>query len=468
MSPCWTTAREPVDLKTLTTTVDIPSTSNDAFDALATHLDPRTGASRRSGLNATRCMLDPRTQTFMRAPAERPGPRGAGRGISSSTSSGTGTLCTVASFRNFLNIEYDGERYGQRAESTIDLELLPLLVRGQRALSWCSSAGHRHRLRFPDVEPIRNPPPEGAPSSSRRRRTSASRTSWTGGLPPGPARRRSNPLLSGAGPRGALDERPPQATSTARHRPTRTHRDKDADGWTRTSRGPDATTATDIPERPDESHHHLLAATSSAAGPASSEVSGGNLRRPRQLQMDLARNVGRVDRLGDRPLPVWSQDSRALPTLLFVVDRSPRSVAPWTPQLTVSLPPGVTPQVDDLYPIGSIQTKTAANHPAGGEPQSKAREETHPGRALAGGKPDIGHPGRSRQRQERAQKDQKQSPGPLCRPVYVKEVATRRPLALIYVLIEASRGRLELVVGDPWLGRRPRHTGGRDGQHRRS
>ncbi|MFL5345410.1 MAG: hypothetical protein ACJ8AT_11480 [Hyalangium sp.] len=131
----------------------------------------------------------------------------------------------------------------------------------------------------------------------------------------------------------------------------------------------------------------------------------------------------------------WMPQSaeRQLPTFLFVVDGDTEFVGPMDASTAVFLPPGVTITVTDLYLIGGDGTGggqavgkrsiNANDHvQAQLSPQSDRVEVT-----LV----DLGR-GQSRRTVQGI------NPGLYVGAVYATEVATRRPLAVIYALVEAS------------------------------
>jgi hypothetical protein len=130
----------------------------------------------------------------------------------------------------------------------------------------------------------------------------------------------------------------------------------------------------------------------------------------------------------------FGSPQRQLPTLLFVVDGDAEFVGPMDAPTSVFLPPGVTTVVTDLYQIGG--TGTGGGHPA--EPNridanKHVRAQFSPARdRVQVTLVDLG-----RGQSQRAARDI--VPGLYVGAVYAMEVATRRPLAVVYVLIEESR-----------------------------
>lgn len=140
----------------------------------------------------------------------------------------------------------------------------------------------------------------------------------------------------------------------------------------------------------------------------------------RQLQMDLVRMWDPWIALATFPFQWWTQYSRQLPTMLFIVDEVAETVGPFEAPLNISLPPGVTPAVGDLHQIGGNKQFDASHIQV---------ELTPEGNQVSVTLVDLGS-GRT----ARAAKGL--DPGLYVGPVYATEVATRRPLALVYVFIE--------------------------------
>lgn len=152
----------------------------------------------------------------------------------------------------------------------------------------------------------------------------------------------------------------------------------------------------------------------------------------KQLQMDVARLWDPWLGLATFPVQWWTQFSRTLPTMLFLVDPVAGTAGPLDAPVTVSLPAGLTPQVDDLNPITSISVQTT-----GDTASTPKLEKTHikvelldEGNRVSVSLVDLGSDPATRQANNI-------TPGFYVGPVYVKEVstATLRPLALLYVLI---------------------------------
>lgn len=124
---------------------------------------------------------------------------------------------------------------------------------------------------------------------------------------------------------------------------------------------------------------------------------------------------------------------RQLPTLLFIVDGDAEFVGPVDAPASIFLPPGVTTVVTDLYQVGGSGAgggNIAGPHSI--DASQHVRAEFSPARDRVGVTlVDLGR-GKS-QRDARGI-----GPGLYVGAVYATEVATRRPLAVIYVLIEES------------------------------
>jgi hypothetical protein len=127
----------------------------------------------------------------------------------------------------------------------------------------------------------------------------------------------------------------------------------------------------------------------------------------------------------------FGSPQRQLPTLLFVVDSDAEFVGPIDAPTSVFLPPGVTTVVTDLYQIGG---KSAGGGNTAGPRTIDAikhvRAEFSPARdRVSVTLVDLG-----RGQSERSNRGI--GPGLYVGVVYATEVATRRPLAVVYVLIE--------------------------------
>ncbi len=139
-----------------------------------------------------------------------------------------------------------------------------------------------------------------------------------------------------------------------------------------------------------------------------------------QLQIDLARMWDPWLTLAAFPTQWGTQYSRQLPTLLFIVDEVAETVGPFDASTNISTPPGSTPEVSDLHQIGGDQ-KLDKKH--------VQVELTPEGSRVSVKLVGLGSGPTERQKTGI-------TPGLYVGPVYVKELAARRPLALVYVLIE--------------------------------
>jgi hypothetical protein len=123
----------------------------------------------------------------------------------------------------------------------------------------------------------------------------------------------------------------------------------------------------------------------------------------------------------------FGRPQRQLPTLLFVVDGDAEFVGPMDAPTSVFLPPGVTTVVTDLYQIGGKTTGSRSI-----DASKHVRAQFSPARdQVEVTLVDLGR-GQS-QRGSRGI-----APGLYVGAVYAMEVATRRPLAVVYVLIEEA------------------------------
>jgi hypothetical protein len=124
----------------------------------------------------------------------------------------------------------------------------------------------------------------------------------------------------------------------------------------------------------------------------------------------------------------FGSPQRQLPTLLFVVDGDAEFVGPVDAPTSVFLPPGVTTVVTDLYQIGGKSTAG----PRSIDASKHVRAQFSPARdRVAVTLVDLG-----RGQSERGNRGL--APGLYVGAVYATEIATRRPLAVVYVLIEEA------------------------------
>ncbi|MDY7232524.1 hypothetical protein [Hyalangium rubrum] len=128
---------------------------------------------------------------------------------------------------------------------------------------------------------------------------------------------------------------------------------------------------------------------------------------------------------------------RQLPTLLFVVDGDAEFIGPTDAPTHVFLPDGVTTRVTDLHPVVgagiAVRGKSLEQGTGNIDANAHIRAQLSPNRdRVEVSLVDLGR-GQSRR------KTQGIDPGLYVGAVYATEVATRRPLAIIYVLVEESK-----------------------------
>ena len=131
----------------------------------------------------------------------------------------------------------------------------------------------------------------------------------------------------------------------------------------------------------------------------------------------------------------FGSPQRQLPTLLFVVDGDAEFVGPMDTPTSVFLPPGVTTVMTDLYQIGGNTAgggppwDLAASTPASmSGPSSRRRGIGWRSPSLISGEARASEAVRA------------SAPGLYVGAVYAMEVATRRPLAVVYVLDQGGHG----------------------------
>ena len=129
----------------------------------------------------------------------------------------------------------------------------------------------------------------------------------------------------------------------------------------------------------------------------------------------------------------FGSPQRQLPTLLFIVDGEAEFVGPVDAPTSVFLPPGVTTVVTDLYPIGGGRTGGGPT----AEPQSiDASKHVRAQFSPARDRVEVTLVNLGRGQSQRSNRGI--GPGLYVGAIYATEVATRRPLAAVYVLIEES------------------------------
>jgi hypothetical protein len=130
----------------------------------------------------------------------------------------------------------------------------------------------------------------------------------------------------------------------------------------------------------------------------------------------------------------FGRPQRNLPTLLFVVDGDAEFVGPVDAPTSVFLPPGVTTVVTDLYQIGGNATGGGQTvGPRSIDAIKHIRAQFSPARDRV----EVTLVDLGRGQSERSNRGI--ASGLYVGAVYAMEVATRRPLAVVYVLIEESR-----------------------------
>jgi hypothetical protein len=124
---------------------------------------------------------------------------------------------------------------------------------------------------------------------------------------------------------------------------------------------------------------------------------------------------------------------RQLPTLLFIVDGDAEFVGPVDAPTSVFLPPGVTTVVTDLHPIGGMKT---GGGPTAGPHSIDASKHVRAQFSPARDRVEVTLVDLGRGQGQRGNRGI--LPGLYVGAVYATEVATRRPLAVVYVLVEES------------------------------
>jgi hypothetical protein len=141
---------------------------------------------------------------------------------------------------------------------------------------------------------------------------------------------------------------------------------------------------------------------------------------PTQFQMDLSRMWDPLIAMVAFPFQWATSDARPLATMLFVVDQVAETVGPIETPTNISVPPGLTPVVNELNQIGG-NLKFDKKH--------VEAEFTPEGNRVSIKLIALGSGPTARQQNGI-------EPGLYAGAVYVKELATPRPLAIIYVLVE--------------------------------
>jgi len=136
--------------------------------------------------------------------------------------------------------------------------------------------------------------------------------------------------------------------------------------------------------------------------------------------------------LANVPVQVAAGREKQLPTLLFVVDGDAEFCPPGDAPIHLFLPPGVTPEVSDLYRVGD--DILAAGPPASGSRTISARAHVRARLSPEGDRVVVTLVDIGRGRSVREQKGI--FPGLYAGAVFVREGSERRPLAIICALIE--------------------------------
>lgn len=151
------------------------------------------------------------------------------------------------------------------------------------------------------------------------------------------------------------------------------------------------------------------------------------------LMKDMAGTLDEWTVLAATPCQGVSHSERQLPTLLFVVDGDTEFAGPLEAPTALFLPPGVTMTVTDLYLVGG--NGTGGSHAVGPrsvDASAHVQAQLSPqGDQVEVTLVDLGR-GQSRRTVQGI------NPGLYVGAVYATEVATRRPVAIIYALIEVS------------------------------
>lgn len=133
------------------------------------------------------------------------------------------------------------------------------------------------------------------------------------------------------------------------------------------------------------------------------------------------------------PCQWMPQAERQLPTFLFVVDGDTEFYGPVGAPTAVFLPPDVTMTVTDLYLIGGDGTGGSS---AAGTRSINANAHVQAQLSPGGDRVEITLVNLGRGQSRRTV--QGINPGLYVGAVYASEVATRRPLAIVYALVEVS------------------------------
>ncbi|KFA87729.1 hypothetical protein Q664_45820 [Archangium violaceum Cb vi76] len=148
-----------VDLETLVTTVDIPSESRCDFGVLAQTLDPRSWGPSPFWPECFQVQPTPDGRAFEPFSTALETPRGTEwHGVLFEHVEWNWNTFRVASFRNFLNIDY----VVKEPEQTIDMRFSLFSCEGSELFVVSFDRGIDVDAGFQTVAPIPNPPPGGA------------------------------------------------------------------------------------------------------------------------------------------------------------------------------------------------------------------------------------------------------------------------------------------------------------------
>ncbi|MFE8600704.1 hypothetical protein [Archangium violaceum] len=148
-----------VDLNTLVTTVDIPSESRCDFGVLARTLDPRSWGPSPFWPESFQVQPTPDNRAFEPVPTALESQIGTEwHGVLFEHVEWNWNTFRVASFRNFLNIDY----VVKEPEQTIDLRFSLFSCEGSELFVVSFDRGIDVDAGFQTVAPIPNPPPGGA------------------------------------------------------------------------------------------------------------------------------------------------------------------------------------------------------------------------------------------------------------------------------------------------------------------
>jgi hypothetical protein len=134
------------------------------------------------------------------------------------------------------------------------------------------------------------------------------------------------------------------------------------------------------------------------------------------------------------PFQLASGQSTQFPTLLLVVDGAAEFYPPQDAPANIFLPVGVTTEVTDLYRVGDDAVKGAT--PAAGNRTISAKDHVRARFSPTRNRVEVSLVDLGKGKSERAKNNI--YPGLYAGAVYATEVSARRPLAIVFVLIEES------------------------------